>query len=118
MTPEGPSGPPFSNASGGAIEKFGKVATLLENSDTKVGCGWTACEATRPLRSVSKVSGPEDGPGLRGVMFKKRIGVVMPPGLVDLLPKHIKPVARYPRRGGLYVGDLEMSGFTRLGQTR
>jgi len=108
VVPEGPPGPPFSNASGGAIKKFGKVVTLMENADGKVGCGWTACAVTRPLHSVSKVCGPEEGPGVQDFMFNNRIGVVMPPGLVDLLLKHIKPVARYPRRGGLYVGDFEM----------
>jgi hypothetical protein len=118
VVPEGPAGPPFSNASGGDIKKYGKVVTLLENADGKVGCGWTACAVTRPLHSVSKVCGPEEGPGVQDFMFNNRIGVVMPPGLVDLLLKHIKPVARYPRRGGLYVGDFEMSSFTRQGPAR
>jgi hypothetical protein len=118
VVPDGPAGPPFSNASGGAIKKFGKVVTLMENADGKVGCGWTACAVTRPLHSVSKVCGPEEGPGVQDFMFNNRIGVVMPPGLVDLLLKHIKPVARYPRRGGLYVGDFEMSSFTRQGPAR
>jgi hypothetical protein len=92
---------------------------MLENGDGKVGCSWTACAVTRPLHSVSKVAGPEGHPtGIQDVMFNNRIGVVMPPGLVDLLMKHIKPVARYPRRGGLYVGDFEMSSFTRQGPAR
>jgi hypothetical protein len=118
VVPEGPVGPPFSNASGGDIKKYGKVVTMMESSDGKVGCGWTACAVTRPLHSVSKIAGPEDGPGVQDVMFNNRIGVVMPPGLVELLLKHIKPVARYPRRGGLYVGDFEMSSFPRQGPAR
>ena len=118
VVPSGPVGPPFSNASGGDIKKFGKVVTMMESSDGKVGCGWTACAVTRPLHSVSKIAGPEEGPGLQDVMFNNRIGVVMPPGLVALLLKHIKPVARYPRRGGLYVGDFEMSSFPRQGPAR
>jgi len=118
VVPEGPVGPPFSNASGGDIKKFGKVVTMMESADGKVGCGWTACAVTRPLHSVSKIAGPEEGPGIQDVMFNNRIGVVMPPGLVDLLLKHIKPVARYPRRGGLYVGDFEMSSFPRQGLSR
>ena len=117
--PVGPPGKPFSNASGGDIQKYGKVVTMLENSDGKVGCGWTACAVTRPLHSVSVIAGPEDHPeGLQDVMFNNKVGVVMPPGLVALLMKHIKPIARYPRRGGLYVGDFEMSSFTRPGQNR
>ena len=119
VTPEGPPGKPFSNASGGDIKKYGKVVTMLESSDGKVGCGWTACAVTRPLHSVSTISGPEDHPtGLQDVMFNNKIGVVMPPGLVNLLLKHIKPIARYPRRGGLYVGDFKMSSFPRQGPVR
>ena len=116
--PEGPVGAPFSNASGGDIKKYGKVKTLMTSADGQVGCGWTAAAVTRPLHSVSTIAGPEDGPGLQDVMFDNTIGVVMPPGLVKLLLKHIRPIARYPRRGGLYVGDFEMSSFTRQGQGR
>ena len=116
--PEGPVGAPFSNASGGDIKKYGKVKTLMTSADGQVGCGWTAAAVTRPLHSVSTIAGPEDGPGLQDVMFDNTIGVVMPPGLVKLLLKHITPIARYPRRGGLYVGDFEMSSFPRQGQGR
>ena len=118
VTPEGPPGKPLSNASGGDIKTYGGVVAMLKNSDGKVGCGWAACAATWPLHSVSKITGPEDGPGVQDIMFNNRIGAVMPPGLVDLLLKHVKPVARYPRRGGLYVGDFEMSSFTRQGPAR
>ena len=99
----------ISNASGGDIKKYGGVVTMLEGSDGNVGCGWTACAVTRPLHSVSNIAGPDEGPGVQEVMFNNRIGVVMPPGLVGLLLEHIKPVARHPWRGGLYVGDFEMS---------
>jgi hypothetical protein len=114
----GPIGEPFKDASGGDIKKFGKCVTLLQNEDTKVGCGWTACAVTRPLQSVTKIAGPEIGPGVQDVMFNNRIGVVMPPGLLNMLLKHIKPVAKYPRRGNLYVGDFEVSSFPRPGPAR
>lgn len=55
---------------------------------------------------------------MQGVMFNNRIGVVMPPGLVGLLLKHVNPVARYFRRGGLYVCDFEMSGSIWQGPAR
>ena len=90
----------------------------MENADGKVGCAWTACAVTRPLHSASKIAGLEDGPGLQELMFDNHVGVVLPPGLVKILLKHIKPVARYPRRGRLYVGDFEMSSFTGQGQAR
>ena len=90
VVPGGPVGKPFSNASGGDIKKSSKVTTLMENADGKVGCAWTACAATRPLHSASKIAGLEDGPGLQEVMFDNHVGVVMPPGLVKILLKHIK----------------------------
>ena len=90
----------------------------MENADGKVGCAWTACAVTRPLHSASKIAGLEDGPGLQELMFDNHVGVVLPPGLVKILLKHIKLVARYPRCGRLYEGDFEMSSFTRQGQAR
>ena len=83
-----------------------------------MGCGWTACAVTRPLQSVSKIAGPEDGPGVQDVMFNNRIGVVMQPGLLGILHTHVEPVAKYPRRGNLYVGDFNVSSFQRPGPTR
>ena len=115
---KGPVGEPFKDASGGDIKKSGKCITLLENKDTKVGCGWTACAVTRPLQSVSKIAGPEDGPGVQDVMFNNRIGVVIPPGLLEMLLKHVKPEAKYPRRGNSCVGDFKASSFQRPGPTR
>ena len=103
---KGPVGEPFKDASGGDIKKFGRCITLLENEDTNVCCGWTAFAVTRPLQSVREILGPEGGPGVKDVMFNNRIGVVMPPGLLEMLLKQIKPVAKYPRRGDLYVGDF------------
>ena len=80
VKPTGPPGKPFSNASGGDIQKYGKVTTMMENEDGKVGCAWTACAVVRPLHSVSKACVRADGPGVQDFMFNNRIGVVMPPG--------------------------------------
>ena len=118
MEPPGPVGKPFTNALGGDIVKHGKCETLLTDGNDKVGLRWTACGVTRPLQSVSKTCGPEDGPGRQDFLFKNKIGVVMPPGIVDLIMKHIKPVAKLPRRGGPHVGRFKMSSFPRQGQAR
>ena len=118
VEPTGPVGKPFKNASDGDIKKFGQCDLLMKNKDTKVGGRWTACEVFRPLQSVSVTTGPEDGPGEQDVLFNNRLGVVMPPGLVNMILKHIKPIATYPRRGGLYVCDYELSSFPRQGQAR
>ena len=118
VVPEGPVGKPFTDASGGGIKKFGKVNLLMQNSETKVGARWNACGVTRPLQSVSKTAGPEDGPGEQDIMFNNKLGVIMPPGLANMILKHIKPVATYPRHGGLYVCELELSSFPRQGPAR
>ena len=39
VVPEGPPGRPFTNASGGHVTKYSKVATVMENSDGMDGCG-------------------------------------------------------------------------------
>ena len=116
--PEGPVGKPFTDASGGGIKKFGKVNLLMKNGETKVGARWNACEVTRPLQSVSKTAGPIEGPGEQDVMFNNKLGVIMPPGLVNMILKYIKPVATYPRHGGLYVCELELSSFPRQSPAR
>ena len=90
----------------------------MQNAETKVGARWNACGVTRPLQPVSKTAGPEDGPGEQDIMFNNKVGVIMPPGLVNMILKHVKPVATYPRRGGLYVCELELSSFPRQGQAR
>ena len=118
VEPTGPVGNPFSNASGGDIKKHGKCDMLMENEDTKVGCRWNVCDVIRPLQSVSKTTGPADGPGEQDILFNNRFGVIMPPEILDMVLKHIKPVATHPRRGGLYVCDLELSSFLRQGQAR
>ena len=40
--------------------------------------------------------GPEDGPGEQDIMFNHKVGVIMPPGVVNMILKYIKPVATYP----------------------
>ena len=35
------------------------------------------------------------------------------PGVVDAVLKQVKPVAEYKREGGLYLGDVTLSGFGR-----
>ena len=46
------------------------------------------------------------------------MGVVVPAGWVDKVLEKVKPLAKYNREGGLYLADMELSGFTRQGQGR
>ena len=118
VEPTGPVGKPFKDARDGDIKMFGKCDLLMKNGNAKVGGRWAACQVIRPLQSVGATAGPEDGPGEQDVFFNNRLGVVMPPGIVDMILKRIKPVATYPRRSGLYVFDYELSSFPRQGQAQ
>ncbi len=71
-------------------------------------------EVARPLHSVSKIAGPVEAPK-QDVLFCASKCVVVPPGIVDRILQHVKPLMTYERRGGLYVADLELSDFARQG---
>ena len=84
--------------------------------DLKVSCNWCAADVSKALHSISETIGPFDGPGKHDVLFNNRVGVVVPPGIVAMILKRIKPLLTYDRRGGLYCADLEVSSFPRPGQ--
>ena len=110
------SGKHFRGANNSVIEKFGSCDTILESPLGTVGCGWQLADVTRPLHSVSKVTGPAGVPGKQDVLFNNEICVVMPPGVVNEILKRYKPIAEYKREGNLYVGEMTMSSFRRQGQ--
>ncbi len=110
------SGKHFVGAKGDTIEKYGTCDTICETDHGMVGCHWQLADVTRPLHSVSQVTGPKDGPGKQDVLFNNRRCVVVPPGVVDEILKKIKPVMEYPREGNLYVADATLSAFHRQGQ--
>ncbi len=105
----------FVGAQGGRIEKYGSVDTKLETEHGAIGCHWQLADVTRPLHSVAKVTGPEDGPGKQDVLFTNKKCVVVPPGVVDKMLKTVQPVVEDARTGNLYVADMEMSSFPRQG---
>ena len=104
----------FRGANNSRIERYGSVVTRLKNEFGSVGCGWEAADVHKALHSVSQVCGPEeDEIGKQDVLFNNKICAVVPPGIVAAILKRFKPVATYPRDGNLYVGEMEMSSFTR-----
>jgi hypothetical protein len=110
------TGKNFVDAQGGNIERYGSCDTLLETQHGVVGCGWQLANVTSPLHSVSQVTGPKDGPGKQDVLFNNRRCVVVPPGVVEKILKHIKPIMEYEREGNLYTAEVAMSAFGRRGQ--
>ena len=90
----------------------------MTGSKGAVGCPWDLADVTRSLNSVSQTCGPEDGNGKADVLFTNKKGVVVPPGMVDKILEMCTPIAEYPRKGGLYIAEMTLSGFTRQGQGR
>ncbi len=106
----------FVGANNARIEKFGTCKTKLESEHGAVGCEWQLADVSRPLHSVSKITGPEYGPPKQDVLFTNRKCVVVPPGIVDEILKRVTPVTEYKRTGNLYLGEFKMTSFARQGQ--
>ncbi len=106
----------FVGASNEHIENYGLCDTVLQSDHGQVACEWKVADVSRALHSISKVAGPAEGPGDHDVLFNNRVGVVVPPGIVDLVFNYVKPLMQYDREGGLYVAEVTMSGFARPGQ--
>ena len=110
------TGKHFVGAGGERITKHGKCITMMTGEHGKVGCRWQLADVTRPLYSVSRIAGPEDGPGDHDVLFNNKRAVVVPPGVVEKVLQSVKPVAEYKRSGGLYLAEMTLSDFVRQGQ--
>ncbi len=92
---------------------------LKDDRGQQIRCPWRVADVTRPLHSVSRVTGPEEGDGDHDVLFTNKKCVVVPLGVEKILATlAIKPVTEYKRKGGLYVAKMKMSGITRQGAQR
>ncbi len=116
VEPDGRPERHFVGASNEHIECQGACDSLLSGAHGQVACKWQVADVARPLHSVSKTTGPAEGPGLHDVLFNNRLAVVVPPGIVDKILEHITPLLQYDRQGGLYVAELTMSSFARQGR--
>ena len=81
----------------------------MEGEGGKCACRWQVADVTRPLHSVSEITGPEEGPGVQDVLFSNKRCVVVPPGVLEKVMKSVKAVAEYKRRGGLHLADMVLS---------
>ena len=113
--PTGANGEHFVGASGEHIERYGEVDTVVSSRHGKVACTWQAADVTRALHSISKVTGPEHGPGVHEVLFTNKRAVVVPAGFVEEILKQAKvvPLLEYHRKGNLYLAEVKLSSFTR-----
>ena len=110
------SGRHFTGAGGDVIERHGSATTKMTGTKGSVACNWELADVTRSLNSVSLICGAEQGPGKADVLFTNKKGVVVPPGAVEEILQKYKPIAEYSRKGGLYIAEMTLSGFTRQGQ--
>ena len=87
---------------------------MTTQSGSQVGCRWSLADDSRPLHSVSQITGPaEHDAGKHDVLFNKRSCVVVPAGIVDQILRQVKPAAEYRRDGNLYLADMVVSDFSR-----
>ena len=113
------TGRDFVDAGNHVIKNHGTCMTMLEDSEQRqIGCQWRMADVSRPLHSVTRIAGPEEGPGEYDVLFNNKKGVVVPPGTVERILRSVTPITEYPRKGGLYVAEMTLSGFARQGLQR
>ena len=113
VVPDGVVKTHFVGASDEHIENYGTCRTLLKGNIEDVVTEWQAADVSKALHSISATTGPEDGPGNHDVLFNNKIGVVVPPGVVNKILERIKPIFQYKRSGGLYTAKVKLSSFTR-----
>ena len=80
---------------------------MMSPREGPMACKYQVADVARALSSVSRTTGPADGPVVYDVLFNNRLGVVVPAGIVDKILEKIKPIMQYDRRGGLYLLRLD-----------
>ena len=112
----------FISASGDPIKNHGKADVSLINDDgTEVDSSFQVADVCRPLHSVSRVCDTD-----KEILFTKHGGVVVPAGSLSRFLGSVRALAKYPRKGGLYVSKMKArnpknrpsSSFTRPGAHR
>ena len=96
----------FNGAGGEAIKHWGRASVRMEQEDGRhISQEVQVMEVTRPLHSISTVCDNE-----HDVVFTKTEGLVLPAGLLDevLAMVRNKVVAKYKRKGGLYVAKMKV----------
>ena len=89
---------------------------MLGSNHGEVACKWQCADVTRARHSIATITGAPEGEGKHDVLFNNKVGVVVPPGFVDEILKHVTPIIEYQREGNLYLAEMTVSGFTRQGR--
>ena len=93
----------FKAANGDVMENFGEAAVILTGDGLDdAGCAFQVTNVTRPLHATSRTcdTGKE-------VLFTAGECVVVPDGTFSKWLKNAKVLQRYPRKGNLYVNQVQ-----------
>ena len=104
IDPNDPNKKNFINASGDKMKNLGCAHVgLIDENGNYMSNVFQVTDVCRPLHSTSKIcdTGKE-------VLFTKDGAIVVPAGSLSKYLKHCKQLARYGRRGGLYVTKLKV----------
>ena len=114
----------FVGANNSRIKNYGKAKVEMTTDDGKtITNTFNVADVSRPLHAVSVVCDTN-----KEVLFTKGEAVVVPDGALSRFLGAIKAIAKYPRKGGLYVAKMRVknprpkpataSGFGRQGTRR
>ena len=112
----------FISASCDPIKDHGKAeVSLISEDGSEVDSSFQVADVCKPLHSVSRVCGTG-----KAALFTEHGGVVVPAGSLSRSLGSVKALAKYPRKGGLYVSKMRarnpkgatLSSFSRPGAKR
>jgi len=101
----------FIAANNTPIENYGVAHVVMEMADgAEVGGSFQVAGVGRALHSASVVcdTGSRSCPDGHEILTTKRGAVVVPDGALSRYLASVRHVAKYPRRGGLYVAKVKV----------
>ena len=97
----------FVGAGGDGIKNYGEAAVeLIQENSNVVTTDFQVADVVRPLHSVSKICDGVDEKH-HEMLYTREAGYVVPEGTLSRFLANINVIARYPRRGGLYVAKMK-----------
>ena len=94
----------FVGAQGGGIDHYGSTKIVLETADNRqIGNEVQVMNVCRPLHSISKITDTA-----HDMLFTRRGAVVVPEGVFDQILAQCEIIAKYPRKGGLWVAKMKV----------
>ena len=111
VKPEGVKLKGFVAANNTPIENYGMANVVLEQADgTAVGGSFQVVNVSRALHSGSAIcdAASRACPSGHEVLTTARGAVVVPAGALSRFLGQVRHIAKYPRRGGLYVAKMRI----------